>query len=394
MRGIGVRFQNFLLVLAATAVLLLFAEVLLRIISPRVMIASSMMYDRDFGHKGVENRIVPSATFEYYNQAGFREDALPGFPWMPNQENPRIAVIGDSITLATGVDKRKTYTEQLEKFLLRHSAKDVEVYNFGAADYGTLQEYMVYERYAQHLEPDLVLLQFLGINDFINNGIGFAGKNQSYLDVWRPYFQPWSERMPGWSWQFSGLQVVSAFPLRQTLRDISYIYRISEGAALAWQSRHPKKISTCNESSNLFLKENNENWESSLFATRKIAEAFRHTVVDRNKKELLAIYFPSRIEVVDSIWEDWSKVNESKCWEGRSFGRWEGEEKFFRSFKGVNTISLRGAFTATGIHREELFLPDGHLSAYGQKVAAEAIGSFLLKKFPERLAGGNKNAAN
>jgi hypothetical protein len=75
---------------------------------------------------------------------------------------PRILVIGDSDTHATEVSNDKTYYAILKESL------DVEVFAYGARGYGSLQEWMIFDKYYDLIKPDLVLWQY-SIDDLIDN---------------------------------------------------------------------------------------------------------------------------------------------------------------------------------------------------------------------------------
>jgi len=75
---------------------------------------------------------------------------------------PKVFVIGDSFTQANTVSDHKTYYAILKKEL------DIEVFAYGAGGYGSLQEFMILDRYFDVIKPDLVLWQF-ATNDLINN---------------------------------------------------------------------------------------------------------------------------------------------------------------------------------------------------------------------------------
>lgn len=75
---------------------------------------------------------------------------------------PKLLVIGDSFTQASAVSDSKTYAAIVGKAL------GMEVFAYGAGGYGTLQEYLILDRYFDEIKPDLILWQFC-INDFINN---------------------------------------------------------------------------------------------------------------------------------------------------------------------------------------------------------------------------------
>ena len=96
---------------------------------------------------------------------------------------PKLLVIGDSFTQATAVSDDKTYYGILGELL------DVEVFAYGAGGYGTLQEYMILDRYVDEIRPDLILWQFC-INDFINNDNALErASTMNNNGMLRPYWE-------------------------------------------------------------------------------------------------------------------------------------------------------------------------------------------------------------
>ncbi len=84
----------------------------------------------------------------------------------------RIAVLGDSYSLAMQVEREQAYWALLPERLEACGfapAKRIEVLNFGVSGYGTAQEYVMLESQAIRYRPDLVLLQFTNGNDVRNN---------------------------------------------------------------------------------------------------------------------------------------------------------------------------------------------------------------------------------
>ena len=66
---------------------------------------------------------------------------------------------------------------------------DVEVFAYGAGGYGTLQEYMILDRYIDEIRPDLILWQFC-INDFINNDNALErASTMNNNGMLRPYWE-------------------------------------------------------------------------------------------------------------------------------------------------------------------------------------------------------------
>jgi len=74
----------------------------------------------------------------------------------------KVLVLGDSYTHAVDVSDDKTYYSLLGQMM------PIEVFAFGCGGYGTLQEFMVLDKYIELIHPDAIVLQQTG-NDFINN---------------------------------------------------------------------------------------------------------------------------------------------------------------------------------------------------------------------------------
>ena len=79
-----------------------------------------------------------------------------------SSNKPRVFVIGDSITQAIDASDDKTYYAVLKQLL------DVDVFAYGQGGYGSLQEFMVFDKYFDVIKPDLVIWQYT-TNDLINN---------------------------------------------------------------------------------------------------------------------------------------------------------------------------------------------------------------------------------
>jgi len=93
-----------------------------------------------------------------------------------------ILVIGDSFTQASQVSDEDTYFA-----IIKHTL-DAEVFAYGAGGFGTLQEYMVLDRYVDMIHPSLILWQFC-LNDFINNDPALETASSLNNNGWRrPYW--------------------------------------------------------------------------------------------------------------------------------------------------------------------------------------------------------------
>lgn len=135
----------------------------------------------------------------------------------PATEKIKILIIGDSFTQAEMISDGKVYYHSFPK-----TDPNVELFAFGANGYGTLQEYMILDRYIDKINPDLILWQFCN-NDLVNNS--FALESSSYLhnnEMLRPYYHPatdsvellypqqysrWADRLTRWSYLCKVLKI-------------------------------------------------------------------------------------------------------------------------------------------------------------------------------------------
>ena len=100
-----------------------------------------------------------------------------------NARRPKMLVIGDSFTHATAVSDDRTYHALLSSLL------DVEVFAYGAGGYGTLQEFLILDRYFDTIRPDVILWQYC-VNDFINNDNELERLSRLNNNGWvRPYWR-------------------------------------------------------------------------------------------------------------------------------------------------------------------------------------------------------------
>lgn len=109
-----------------------------------------------------------------------------GFRAFGNVESkkPKLFVVGDSITQAYTVSDGEAYFDHLAR-----GPNGVELFVYGCGGYGTLQEYLIVDRYFDEIKPDALLWQFSG-NDIINND--HALESASTLEnnqMTRPYLQ-------------------------------------------------------------------------------------------------------------------------------------------------------------------------------------------------------------
>lgn len=113
----------------------------------------------------------------------------------------KILIIGDSTTEANTVSDGKTYYEYLKQ---NHDG--IEIFAHGCGGYGSLQEYMIMDKYIDIIKPHLILWQYCS-NDIVNNdheleSLSFINNNH----MRRPYYKDgkiewlYPAQNHGWIW--------------------------------------------------------------------------------------------------------------------------------------------------------------------------------------------------
>jgi lysophospholipase L1-like esterase len=106
-----------------------------------------------------------------FNEIGLRDSAIEE----KTEDELRILVLGDSITMGWGVAEEDTYCRQLEGSLRRRLGRRVRVINSGVGGYNTVQELEFFRRHGADLKPDLVLLLYVR-NDVEVNAMSFRDR--------------------------------------------------------------------------------------------------------------------------------------------------------------------------------------------------------------------------
>lgn len=98
----------------------------------------------------------------------------------PNSSRKKLFFIGDSYTQAVEVGNEDTFYHLLGNSL------DMEVFAFGQAGFGSLQQTMILEKYIDEINPDLVIWQSCD-NDFIDNYAPLEYNSKYGVGLRRPY---------------------------------------------------------------------------------------------------------------------------------------------------------------------------------------------------------------
>jgi lysophospholipase L1-like esterase len=92
-----------------------------------------------------------------------------------NSNTTKIAILGDSFTMGTGVYKEDMYVPQTEYWLNELDKEfNYEVFNFGVSGYALTNYNTILERNALKYNPDLVVIGFCASNDHYRIGTDFS----------------------------------------------------------------------------------------------------------------------------------------------------------------------------------------------------------------------------
>ncbi|WP_298419148.1 SGNH/GDSL hydrolase family protein [uncultured Kordia sp.] len=123
--------------------------------------------------EGLRYELTPNLDTKYKlvdfktNAEGFRDK-----DHKPSKNMKKVAVLGDSFTMGTGVSENELFVQKTEE-LLNVPHKTYEFFNFGISGYG-LDDYLtILKRNALAHHPDLVIVAFCASNDHKENGVDF-----------------------------------------------------------------------------------------------------------------------------------------------------------------------------------------------------------------------------
>lgn len=147
------------------------AEVGLRILKPQAFptLPRGMFTQREDGFTvltpGFEGTI---SRAEFHAPFRIGDFGVRGQGPAPRRENSfQILALGDSQTFGFGVLDHETYCVRLEEILAaRHPELDIRVVNAGVPGYGTVDEVVWLRERGREVDPDLIVAQFLSVNDF------------------------------------------------------------------------------------------------------------------------------------------------------------------------------------------------------------------------------------
>lgn len=142
--------------------------------------------DNDLGWRTTENvkfvqKKMDAGGNRYLIEYKTNKDGFRLFGNLKNNKKRKVMFVGDSFTHAVQVSNNKTY------YGILGDALPIEVFAYGGGGYGTLQEFMIINKWLDVVKPDMVILQYCS-NDFINNHFELELRsNRNNNGMRRPY---------------------------------------------------------------------------------------------------------------------------------------------------------------------------------------------------------------
>jgi len=164
-------FAPALLLVLSTAAALGLAELTLRLLNPQIFPTTpgGLFTNLDDGFRvltpGFQGTI---SRAEFNAPVQISDFGVRGPGPGPRRANTfRLLLLGDSQTFGFGVLDHETYPARLQELLAdKYPDLDIQVVNAGVPGYGTVDELEWLRRRGAEVDPDLIMSQFLSVNDF------------------------------------------------------------------------------------------------------------------------------------------------------------------------------------------------------------------------------------
>jgi lysophospholipase L1-like esterase len=363
----------------------LFGEIILRRKYPELLIGKDSLFGifdsfdprigrwhkRNFSH-AYAGRIVT------INKRGLRDKELP----YENRENKyRIIVLGDSVSWGLGVNDGETFSDFMERGLIK-----TDVINMGVNGFSTGEELLLLKYEGLRYKPNIVILFFYIDNDVCDNfhseSWDYFPTNIFYLDKGQlkiKYFKMSIARRIGIFLNERSyiINFINKNILKIRLNNqCSWVKRMNDSNHQSVKIPYdeyknlsylePKEtvddqcFNYCGQSGLLYPKQHNY---YMLELTKKIILEMNE-LCKMNNAKLIAILSPFK-----------AQCNPSSCYFNNPLNK---ELMRFLEVNSISAIDLLSLFIANNLDPDKIFFDSAHFSVLGHKEVARLI----LKQFP------------
>jgi hypothetical protein len=380
---------NLLLAAASVAVVLVFAEVALRVLARSAKGGKEQRersryteYDPVLGWRKTPGARVVYDRRDYHAEFRLNSRGLrgPERPYEKASGTPRVLALGDSFVEAFMVDDAHTVTSRLEAHLTERGCR-TEVLNGGTVGYSTDQEYLFYRDEGRKYAPDVVVL-FVYHNDIPYLPVeDYTGYPKPRLDFSAQ--PPVVVNQPVPPYEPKAVTAAPAPPEEEYSHLLEFVKQGLEGTSARTYNRlaalglwEPLRKLPMNDELRLYqvpeLGHLRPAWSTFTYTVQTLARD-----VAGAGGRLVVAYVPSRMEVNESVWQ----LTEARYGVGGiGFQRTAVADRIrhITGRIGVPMIDLTPPLhAAEGFFTPTYFATDSHWNARGQDVAARALSDFL-----------------
>jgi hypothetical protein len=406
------------LIAASTILALALAEGMLRVlpnleqapVKYREVIGDALhQWDPLLGWRTVPNAVATLQSAEYKvsvhnNSRGIRG---PEYPYIPERNEYRILVIGDSFAAGYTVPFEKTFGQIVQRNLNALSEKQHTVIAAGVEAYSTDQELLFFLEEGWRYQPDLTVLMFF-FNDVWYNAQLFGGADFGS----KPLFRFEGEElvlahMPVSMSRDAATRRVSLTPRERPMADASITLTIKQ-----WLSAHSRlyrlvRLAVKNgfsrtriplrsmwfsdrlvDSARVFQTEYDEDIRRAWVMTEAIIKRFAQEVARRGGRFVL-FHIPERASVYDDEW------NKAKVYHGWKDAEWRADQvevelRRICAAHSLDCVLPTSQFReqAAKIAPRRLYLVnDFHWSGEGHELAAKLSIDHIERRVPQPTKG-------
>jgi hypothetical protein len=366
------------LVLGSTAVGLLLAETLLRIIQPDIL-AEKIVRRADpvlnHGFRPRSTVVMRTSEFAYRistNSAGFRDREFPS----DTSSEHRIAFLGDSYTEGCGVELDSAYVKQVERKLNALSDSRYFCMNFGVSSYSPIIEYLQLVTKVLEYHPDLVILNY-NMTDVVDDSVyaSVASFSSTGLPIAVEAVYP-----VGWGNQSRVLRWMKGIA-----QEHSYLWtfvRVSianQAGLLTTDAGRFKEV--------LFrhtIDTSSERWAPRIEDSERYIGLVADTLRVRGIPFLLCVH-PHGHQISSREWVKGRKAHGIPDGDFRNSMIFAHLEKF-SGLKGIPYLDISNALRSRS-DGTLYYSWDGHWTNKGNRIAADTMAAYLLEH-PELLKRG------
>lgn len=352
------------LIIASLIVALLLGEAMVRIVMPQDLRFNVTQWDEFTGFWHIPNIKGYTKHRDYtmlvtINSNGLRDKE---YPYIKPPRTIRIGVFGDSFTFGEGVQNDETYSSVLEKIFqedptLEESSWTVEVINFGVGKTGTSHQYALYIKEGYKYDLDIVVLGFLGGNDFTDNIQGVFNLSDGIL-VHDP---------AAYSSVRTIQKIVYKIPFYRWLASNSHLVNLARIAATRSDDRaRGGRFSKQNNNGDGYSPGTDLSIDPYIF-TEVLVNAFKNRVANDNEN-FIFMNLPSKNQALTNNFSGMGTVPDYIVWTNnllQTIGR-----------NNYNVLDLVPVFSKLEVDNL-YFRNDGHMNSVGHRIIATQLKQYL-----------------